>query len=87
MVEGCAKGFISADRSIYEEISTYEVLTELYEKRSTFRPTYILVYGSIREKHTCVNLTEVFLMLGLRTQSFTVSQIVFKFILSKVVKH
>lgn len=42
-------------------------LTNSDERRSTFRPTHILVYRWVREKHVRVDLTRIFSLVGLRT--------------------
>lgn len=40
----------------------------------TFSPTNILVYEWIGGKHACIDLTDIFPLVGLRTEDFTVEQ-------------
>jgi len=40
-------------------------LTDPLNRRSIFRPAYVMVYGWVRGKHACVDLTEVSPLVGL----------------------
>jgi hypothetical protein len=62
-------------------------LTDPLEGRSTLRPDDILVYGWVRGKHACVDLTGVSPLVGLTTGDFTVRQAALKAASSKVAKH
>ncbi|PNX78176.1 auxilin-like protein, partial [Trifolium pratense] len=46
-----------------------------------------MVYEWVGGKHVCVNLTGVLPLVGLRAETFTVRQSVFKDASSKVAKH
>lgn len=54
--------------------ATVNFLIVPQESRLTLRPTNILVYMWIGGKHVCVDLTEVFSLVGLRTEGFTKEQ-------------
>lgn len=62
-------------------------LTDPHEKRSTFRPTNILVYEWVGGKHVCVDLTGVSPLVGPRIRGFTMEQTVLKTISNRMVKH
>ncbi|GKA35219.1 hypothetical protein Tco_0721710 [Tanacetum coccineum] len=47
-------------------------LTDPSDGRFTLKPTNVLVFGWVRGKHACVDLTEVSLLMGLSSQGFTV---------------
>nr|GFB57902.1 auxilin-like protein [Tanacetum cinerariifolium] len=49
-------------------------LTDTSDGRSTLKPTDVLVFGWVRGKHACVDLTEVSPLMGLSSQGFTVVQ-------------
>lgn len=55
--------------------------------RSTLRLANVLVYGWIRRKHVCVDLTWVSPLVWVKTSDFTVVQTALKVASSKVVKH
>uniref|UniRef100_A0A251UT94 Reverse transcriptase domain-containing protein n=1 Tax=Helianthus annuus TaxID=4232 RepID=A0A251UT94_HELAN len=62
-------------------------LTDPLDGRSTLRPTNILVFGWVRGKHACVDLTRVSPLVGLRDNGFVASQAALKAESSKVAKH
>ncbi|KAJ0586379.1 hypothetical protein HanIR_Chr04g0151251 [Helianthus annuus] len=47
-------------------------LTDPTERRSTLRPTDLLVFGWARGKHACVDLMGVSPLVGLRENEFVV---------------
>ncbi|GJV62960.1 hypothetical protein Tco_1473788 [Tanacetum coccineum] len=47
-------------------------LTDPQDGRFTLRPADILVFGWVRGKHACVDLTEVYPLVGLSSRGFTV---------------
>ncbi|KAL8263348.1 hypothetical protein R6Q59_024697 [Mikania micrantha] len=55
--------------------------------RSTPRPVDILVFGWERGKHSCVDLTGVSPLVGLRDTGFVAGQVVLKAESGKVAKH
>ena len=57
------------------------------EGRSTLRPTYILIFGWVRRKHTCVDLTGVSSLVGLMAESFKEGHNALKVATCKVTKH
>ncbi|KAK2438038.1 hypothetical protein QL285_022859 [Trifolium repens] len=62
-------------------------LTDPLEERSTLRSADVLVYGWIRERHACVDLSRVSPLVELTTGDFTVGQAALKAVLSKIVKY
>lgn len=55
--------------------------------RSTVRPADVLVFRWTGGKHSCVDLTKIFYLVGLGSEFFTVGQIVLKVASYKMVKH
>ncbi|GKB22508.1 hypothetical protein Tco_0861909 [Tanacetum coccineum] len=55
--------------------------------RSTLRPVEILVFGRVRGKHACVDLTGVSPLVGLSSRGFIVGQTALKATSCKVTKH
>nr|GEW13999.1 auxilin-like protein [Tanacetum cinerariifolium] len=53
-------------------------LTNLSDGRSTLRPDDVLVFGWVRGKHACVDLTGVSPLVGLRSKGFTTGQTALK---------
>jgi len=43
------------------------------DERSTLRPIYVIVYGWVGGKHTCVDLTSVSPLVRLETRAFILS--------------
>ncbi|KAK2440731.1 hypothetical protein QL285_012108 [Trifolium repens] len=62
-------------------------LTDPQEGRSTLRLADVMVYEWVGGKHTCVDLTRVLPLVGLRAGTFTVGQAPLKAASSKVAKH
>jgi len=62
-------------------------LTDPLDKRSTLRPTGVMVYGWEGGKHVCVDLTGVSPLVGLGVGPFTVGQEALKAASSKAAKH
>jgi hypothetical protein len=62
-------------------------LTDQQERRSTLHLADVLVYEWVGGKHACVDLTEVFPLVGLGIGNFTVGQTALKAASSKMVKH
>ncbi|GJR38451.1 putative reverse transcriptase domain-containing protein [Tanacetum coccineum] len=62
-------------------------LTDPLEGRSTLWPAYILVFGWAGGKHTCMDLTGVSPLVGLRDNGFVAGQAALKAESSKVAKH
>lgn len=74
-------------RSICEEETHVNFLTDPNERRLTFRPTDVLVFGWVEGKHARVNLIEIYPLVDLRTIGFNVGYATFKAVSSKVAKH
>ncbi|GJX33941.1 hypothetical protein Tco_0245498 [Tanacetum coccineum] len=62
-------------------------LTDPSDGKSTLRPIDVLVFGWVRGKHACVDLTGVSLLVGLRCWGFTMGQAALKDASCKVTKH
>nr|GEX39371.1 putative reverse transcriptase domain-containing protein [Tanacetum cinerariifolium] len=62
-------------------------LTDLSDEISTFRQTDVLVFGRVRGKHACVDLTGVSLLMGLSGRGLTVGQTALKAASCKMTKH
>ncbi|GJV15438.1 hypothetical protein Tco_1360761 [Tanacetum coccineum] len=62
-------------------------LTDLSDGRSTLRPADVLVFGWVRGKHACVDLTGVSPLVGLSGRGFTVGQAALKAVSCKLTKH
>ncbi|KAJ0470936.1 hypothetical protein HanIR_Chr14g0724201 [Helianthus annuus] len=62
-------------------------LTDPMERRSTLRPADLLVFGWVRGKHACVDLTGVSPLVGLRKNGFVAGQASRKLESKKVDKH
>ncbi|GJZ43324.1 hypothetical protein Tco_0590579 [Tanacetum coccineum] len=62
-------------------------LTDPSEEKSTLRPIDVLVFGWVRGKHACVDLTGVSPLVGLRCWGFTMGQDALKAASCKVTKH
>ncbi|GJU89220.1 putative reverse transcriptase domain-containing protein [Tanacetum coccineum] len=62
-------------------------LTDPSDGRSTLRPADVLVFGWVRGKHACVDLTGVSPLMGLSSRGFTVGQAALKAASCKVTKH
>ncbi|MCI39268.1 auxilin-like protein, partial [Trifolium medium] len=62
-------------------------LTYPLDGRSTLRSADILLYGWVGGKHACVDLAEVFPLVGLTTENFTLGHTTLKVASSKVAKH
>jgi len=62
-------------------------LTDPLDRRSTLRPTDVMVYGWVGGKHACVDLTGVSPLVGLGVRPFTVGHAALKAASSKVAKH
>jgi hypothetical protein len=62
-------------------------LTDPLEGRSTLRPTDVLVYRWVGEKHAFVNLTEVSPFVRLTTEDYTVGQVALEAASNKMFKH
>ncbi|GKD54292.1 hypothetical protein Tco_1287679, partial [Tanacetum coccineum] len=50
-------------------------LTDPSDGGSTLRPADVLVFGWVRGKHACVDLTRVFPLVGLSSRGFTAGQV------------
>ena len=61
--------------------------TDPLDRRSTFRPADVMVYGWVGGKHVCVDLTGVSPLVGLGVRPFTVGQTALKVASSKEAKH
>lgn len=61
-------------------------LIDLHEKLA-LRPTDVVVYKWVREKHACVDLTHVSPLMGLSTGGFSVEETILEVTISKMVKH
>ena len=61
-------------------------LTDPLNRRSTLRPTDVMVYGCVEEKHACVDLTGVSPLVGLGVVPFTIGQTL-KAASNKMAKH
>ncbi|KAL5702673.1 hypothetical protein ACHQM5_027858 [Ranunculus cassubicifolius] len=62
-------------------------LTDPQEGRSTLRPADVLVYGWVRGRHACVDLTGVSPLVGLGNGEFSVGHAADKAARAKVEKH
>ncbi|KAL7583650.1 hypothetical protein Lser_V15G44359 [Lactuca serriola] len=62
-------------------------LTDPVEGKSTLGPTDVLIFGWVGGKYTCVDLTGVSPLVGLRTGGFTEGQTALKAATVKVTKH
>ncbi|KAL7616032.1 hypothetical protein Lser_V15G02805 [Lactuca serriola] len=62
-------------------------LTGPIEGRSTLIPADILIFGWVRGKHACVDLTGVSPLVGLRAAGFTAGHAALKVAIGKVTKH
>jgi len=62
-------------------------LTDPLDRRSTLRPSDVMVYGWVSGKHACVDLTGVSPHVGLGVGPFTVGQAALKAASNKVTKH
>nr|GEV67833.1 putative reverse transcriptase domain-containing protein [Tanacetum cinerariifolium] len=62
-------------------------LTHPSDGRSTLRPADVLVFGWVRGKHACVDLTGVSPLVGLSSRGFTAGQAALKAASGKVTKH
>jgi hypothetical protein len=61
-------------------------LTDPQEGSSTLRLVDVMVYGWVGEKHACVDLTEVSVLVGLQVGEFIVGRTALKAALSKIAK-
>jgi hypothetical protein len=61
-------------------------LTDPQEGRFSLRPADVLVYGWVGEKHACVDLSGVSLLVGLGVGDFTIGPATLKGASSKMVK-
>nr|GEV21290.1 reverse transcriptase domain-containing protein [Tanacetum cinerariifolium] len=78
----CRRAGISAKKEAHVNF-----LTDPSDGRSTLRPADILVFGWIKGKHACLDLTGVSPLIGLSSKSFTVGQAALKAASGKVTKH
>ncbi|GKB58605.1 hypothetical protein Tco_0914791 [Tanacetum coccineum] len=62
-------------------------LTDPSDGRSTLRPADVLVFGWVRGKHACVDLTRVSPLVGLSSRGFTAGQAALKAASGKATKH
>ncbi|CAK8565893.1 unnamed protein product [Lathyrus sativus] len=62
-------------------------LKDPLDGRSTLKPTDLLMYEWVGEKHACLDLTGVSPLVGLRTGGFNVEQVTLKAASSNMVKH
>ncbi|GJV46673.1 hypothetical protein Tco_1431209 [Tanacetum coccineum] len=62
-------------------------LTNPSDGRSTLRPVDVLVFGWVRGKHACVDLTRVSPLVGLSSRGFTAGQAALEAASGKVTKH
>ncbi|GJW52225.1 putative reverse transcriptase domain-containing protein [Tanacetum coccineum] len=67
--------------------ATMNFLADPSDGRSTLRPTDVLVFKRVGEKHACVDLTGVSPLVGLSSQGFTVGQAALKTASCNVTKH
>jgi hypothetical protein len=63
------------------------LLTDPLEGRLIFRSTNIMVCGWVGEKYTCLDVIEVFPLVRLMVEIFTVGRSCFKAASSKMVNH
>ncbi|GKE12067.1 hypothetical protein Tco_1415618, partial [Tanacetum coccineum] len=78
----CMRAGISAKKE-----APVNFLTHPSDGRSTLRPADILVFGWVRGKHACVDLTGVSPLIGLSSRGFTAGQAALKAASGKVTKH
>ena len=62
-------------------------LTDPLDRRSTLRPTDVMVYGRVGGNQAWVDLTRFSPLVGLGVGAFTVGQAALKVVSSKVAKH
>ncbi|PNX56564.1 auxilin-like protein, partial [Trifolium pratense] len=78
--------FKRAYASLKKEASV-NFLIDPQEGRSTLKPIDVLVYDLTGGRHACVDLTEIFPLVGLRSGDFSVGQAALKAASSKVAKY
>nr|GEV45597.1 auxilin-like protein [Tanacetum cinerariifolium] len=78
----CRRAGISAKKE-----ALVNFLTDPSDGRSILRPADVLVFGWVRGKHACVDLTEVSPLVGLSSRGFTAGQTALKAVSVKVTKH
>nr|GEV84347.1 putative reverse transcriptase domain-containing protein [Tanacetum cinerariifolium] len=77
----CRRARISAKKETHVNF-----LTGLLDGRSTLRPADILIFGWVRGKHACVDLTEVSPLVSLSSRGFTLGHTALKAASYKVTK-
>ncbi|GJU97912.1 hypothetical protein Tco_1327183 [Tanacetum coccineum] len=78
----CRRAGISAKKEAHVNF-----LTDPSDGRSTLRPADVLVFGCVRGKYACVDLTRVSPLMGLSSRGFTAGQSALKSASCKVTKH
>jgi hypothetical protein len=78
--------FMRAGVSVKKEAHV-NFLSDPLERRSTLRPTDVLVYNRVGGKHAYMYLTEFSPLMELTTENFNVGQTTFKATSSNLIKH
>nr|GEV26716.1 auxilin-like protein [Tanacetum cinerariifolium] len=82
LLDACRRAEIAAKKE-----APLNFLTDPLDGRSTLRPADVLIFGWVRGKHACVDLTGVSPLVGLSCRGFTIRQAALKAASYKVTKH
>ncbi|GKC10586.1 hypothetical protein Tco_1007368 [Tanacetum coccineum] len=82
LFDACRRVGISAKKEAH-----LNFFTDPLDGRSTLRPADVLIFGWVRGKHACVDLTGVSPLVGLSSRGFIVRQAALKAASCKVTKH